>query len=185
MLLPKGSVGAEVGTWRGDHAASILRWTRPSRLFLVDPWQHREDEDYDRAAYGGRADGGQAGMDRIYQGVLDRFAGRIRSGRVVVYREPSLQAASKLGQESLDWVYIDGDHTYEAVLADLEAYWPVVRPGGMVGGDDYRNPGWWDDGVTRAVDEFAKARRLDVTVIGTQFLIRRPDQGNGSAPLAS
>src|SRR5690242_3932663 len=97
MHLPKGAVGAEVGAWRGDHAASILRWARPSRLFLVDPWQHHEGEGYEDAAYGGKADGGQTEMDRIYQSVLDRFAGRIRIGQVVVYREPSVDAARKLG----------------------------------------------------------------------------------------
>jgi hypothetical protein len=172
--LPRGAVGAEVGTWRGDFAATLLRWTRPARLFLVDPWRHSVDDGYEHAMYGGRAGGGQEEMDRVYEGVLDRFEDEIRGGRIVVLREPSVEAANGWDDEWLDWVYLDGDHTYAAVRADLQAYWRVLKRRGIMGGDDYGVPGWWDDGVTRAVNEFADAHRLDLTVVGSQFLFKKP-----------
>jgi methyltransferase family protein len=171
--LPRGGVGAEVGTWRGDFSASILRWTRPTRLFLVDPWRHFAGEGYEHAMFGG-AGGGQVEMDQVHEGVLDRFKDEIRGGRVVVLRELSLEAAKRWDDEGLDWVYIDGDHAYEAVRADLHAYWRVLKQGGLLAGDDYGFPGWWNDGVTRAVDEFANAHGLDLTVMGSQFLLRKP-----------
>jgi predicted O-methyltransferase YrrM len=85
-----------------------------------------------------------------------------------------VDAAASFSDESLDWVYIDGDHSYEAVKRDLEAYYRVVKPGGFIAGDDYGAAnGWFGDGVTRAVDEFA-ARCADVTIIGSQFLLTKP-----------
>ncbi len=171
--LPRRGVGVEVGSWKGDFAAKLLRWTRPQRLFLVDPWRHTDSADYAHAMYG-QSGGGQEEMDGIYESVRRRFGREIDSGKVVVMREDSLAAAKDWSEGMFDWAYIDGDHTYAAVRDDLEAYWPLVRPGGVLAGDDYGFPGWWDDGVTRAADEFAAARKLRLNVIGSQFLVRKP-----------
>jgi hypothetical protein len=53
---------------------------------------------------------------------------------------PSPQAARLYPRRSLDFVWLDGNHTYDAVLADLKAWWPRVRPGGLLGGHDYDQP---------------------------------------------
>jgi SAM-dependent methyltransferase len=171
-ILPRGAVCAEVGTWRGDFAERILRVSAPRVLHLVDPWQHRGEGTYERALFGGEAGDGQRALDAVYEGVLRRFAEQIDSGQVQVHRQPSAAAAASFPEGSLDWVYIDGDHTYDAVKSDLEAYFRAVRPGGYLAGDDYGDPGWWQDGVTRAVDEFAPHGEL--RVIGSQFLLRKP-----------
>ena len=76
----------------------------------------------------------------------------------------SLQAADLIDDASLDFVYIDGRHDYESVLADLESWWPKLRPGGIFAGHDYLNgrlPNG-EFGVRRAVDEFFADRRLPV-----------------------
>lgn len=171
--LPREAACAEIGTWRGEFAATILRSRRPRRLYLVDPWEHRSERTYERAMFGGRTGDGQSEMDAIYDSVLAGFRGRIDRGQVVVKRQRSLEAAEDFADGSLDWVYIDGDHTYEGVRNDLEAYFRKVRPGGYLAGDDYGQPGWWEDGVTRAVDEFA-ARCEGLKIIGSQFLLRKP-----------
>jgi hypothetical protein len=170
--LPKNAVCAEIGTWRGDFAQRILRSRRPRTLHLIDPWEYRDEDAYSSALFGGGADEGQGEMDAIYHSVLERFRDRIERGQVQVRRSRSVDAAAAFADGSLDWVYIDGDHTYEAVKADLEAYHRTVRPGGLLAGDDYGLPGWWGDGVTRAVDEFAANAQL--TIIGTQFLLEKP-----------
>jgi SAM-dependent methyltransferase len=173
-LLPKGGRCAEVGTWRGDFAARILRASSPSELYLIDPWEYRSEEKYQGALYGGDATAGQQKLDSIHERVLDRFRAEIDSGRVIVRRERSTDACGSFSDDSLDWVYIDADHSYEGVMRDLEAYYRVVRPGGFLAGDDYgREDRWFEQGVTRAVDEFAD-RCAELTVIGTQFLLRKP-----------
>lgn len=172
--LPERGACAEIGTWKGDFAAVILSSRRPARLYLVDPWEHRDEGAYADASYGGRLEGGQAALEQMYRDVAARFAAEIESGQVRILRERSTAAASRFEDESLDWVYIDGDHSYEGVKADLEAYYRTVKPGGILAGDDYGHVGsWFEDGVSRAVDEFA-ARCAALEVIGTQFLLRKP-----------
>lgn len=170
--LPKQGVCAEIGTWRGDFAATILSSRRPRRLYLIDPWEHRPEGAYEQALFGG-AQAGQERMEAIYGRVHESFRAEIARGQVVVKRQRSVQAAGDFADGSLDWVYIDGDHTYEGVKGDLEAYFRVVKSGGQIAGDDYGLVGWWEDGVTRAVDEFAGCCAA-LTVIGSQFLLVKP-----------
>ncbi len=171
--LPKDGVGAEIGTWKGDFAARILSGARPRRLYLVDPWQYREESSYENAMYGGEA-GGQQRMEAICRSVLDRFEAEIERGQVIVRRSPSAAAAGDFADGELDWVYIDGDHTYAGVKADLDAYYRAVKVGGVLAGDDYGEAGWWDNGVTRAVDELAASGRCEGPVlIGSQFLFKK------------
>ena len=89
----------------------------------------------------------QFAMDRLFTVVssnLERFSGRAR-----LIREKSWLGADLFEDGSLDIVYIDGDHTYEAVVKDLAAWYPKVKKGGIICGDDI---GW--PGVKKAVDEF-------------------------------
>ncbi|MGP0102056.1 MAG: class I SAM-dependent methyltransferase [Solirubrobacteraceae bacterium] len=173
-LLPKEAVCAEIGTWRGDFAATILSGSRPRQLHLVDPWEYRTDEAYERAGYGGHSRDGQQMMDATYERVVARFRSEIEGGQVLIQRARSVDAAASFPDESLDWVYIDGDHSYEGVKHDLDAYFRTVKSGGFIAGDDYGQVGsWFEDGVTRAVDEFA-GRCAGLRVIGTQFLLKKP-----------
>jgi Methyltransferase domain len=169
--LPRDGVGAEVGTWKGDFAERLLRGAAPARLHLVDPWEYRQGPEY-RHAMLGQEQGSQTQMDAVHAEVCARFAGAIADGRVIVHRASSLDAASQL--EPLDWAYIDGDHTYEAVLADLEAFYALLRPGGVLAGDDYGVVGWWGDAVIRAVDEFAGRHGCRLQVVHQQFILRKP-----------
>jgi hypothetical protein len=172
--LPEHAVCAEIGTWRGDFAAVILEHREPELLYLVDPWEHRPEGEYAHASYGGRMEGGQQALESMHQGVLQRFGPEIARGQVQVLRRRSTSAAAGFADESLDWVYIDGDHSYEGVKADLEAYFRTVKSGGALAGDDYGHVGsWFGDGVTRAVDEFA-ARCAGLEIIGTQFVLKKP-----------
>jgi hypothetical protein len=75
-------------------------------------------------------------MEAIYEGVRQRFSAEIRRGQVRICRAPSLTAAQEL-PTPLDWVYVDGDHTYEAVRGICKRFWPMISPGGYLAGDDY------------------------------------------------
>src|SRR5690348_16539487 len=57
--FPRGGVGAEVGTWKGDFAEQLLALTQPAHLYLIDPWEHREEGAYEEAIFGGGRDDGQ------------------------------------------------------------------------------------------------------------------------------
>jgi predicted O-methyltransferase YrrM len=64
-----------------------------------------------------------------------------------------------------DAIYIDAGHEEEEVRADMALYYELLRPGGVLIGDDYHSR--WS-GVVRAVDGFAARRRLEVTLLGAK-----------------
>jgi hypothetical protein len=168
--LPNRAVCAEIGVWKGDFSHRILLSTAPLHLHLVDPW--RFEPQWPARWYGGSAARSQADMDAIYLDVVRRFCD---VPEIVIHRLPSGEAAELFPDKSFDWVYIDGNHSHSEVLSDLRSWWPKVRPGGDLAGDDYR---WKDEhgtrSVQRAVKEFVLETRVGVEVVGqTQFIIRR------------
>lgn len=112
--LPSGDlVGAEIGVDVGAHAEALLTYGQVRLLHLIDPWPNIERKGY-------------------CDGRLSRFRGRYSMhqatslGMAVIFRE--------IGP--LDFAYIDQEHDGLSVAADLRAWWPLVRPGGVLG---YRN----------------------------------------------
>jgi len=84
---------------------------------------------------------------------------------------------AELGDCTCQFLFIDGDHSYEGVRNDLEKFAPLVANGGLVVFHDYHNPSWPE--VTRAVDELAMGRK-DLEFVGAEwetaiFRKRSPD----------
>lgn len=77
----------------------------------------------------------------------------------------STQYFQIFADESLDFVYIDGNHSYEYVKSDIEAWWPKVKPGGILCGDDYAGPVRHAYDVIRAVDEFVEKAEIPELII--------------------
>jgi predicted O-methyltransferase YrrM len=69
---------------------------------------------------------------------------------------------SEFKDESLDFIYIDGDHTYEGCKKDVELWWPKLRVGGLFSGHDYKNRPRNNKEAKRAVDEYFD--KLGITV---------------------
>ena len=136
-------VGVEVGVNRGDFSQIILNTSNPTQLYLVDCWEYHPgiNKDYDR--------------DAAYQFVQDRFR---ENPKVHIVKAYSTAAAQQFTDEFFDFVYLDADHSYEAVTADLEAWWCKVKPGGTLAGHDYFTGKNID--VERAVNKWLKGRRL-------------------------
>lgn len=57
---------------------------------------------------------------------------------VKIYREYSFDAVKKFEDNYFDFIYIDADHTYSAYLRDIKDWYPKVKKGGVLLGDDYR-----------------------------------------------
>lgn len=176
--MPREARCAEIGVYKGAFSARILSVARPQVLHLIDPWKFEGSKAYKLAWYGGFKGGDQRRMDAVYDGVVRRFRREIAAQQVQVHRSPSEDAAAAFPDGYFDWVYIDGNHLYEFVKRDLELFEPKVRPGGWLAGDDYGVKGWWDYGVTRAVDEFVAAAKLDTVILKNhQFILQKPAAG--------
>ena len=83
-----------------------------------------------------------------------------------------MEAARRFDDAHFDWVYIDGDHTYEGVRGDLVAWVPKVKAGGLVMCDDYVEGQWFQGGVKRAVDEYVAEKNLPVTIRANQAILK-------------
>jgi predicted O-methyltransferase YrrM len=81
----------------------------------------------------------------------------------------SVDVADQFDAESLDVVYIDGWHKYEAVKEDIAAWLPKVRPGGIISGHDYDEKAW--PGVVKAVRENFPENRV-VTFQDTSWAVQ-------------
>ena len=152
--LPRDGVGAEVGVWAGDHADLLWKTTRPYAMYLVDPYQRNSDLTNRSAT----VDTTQEEIDYVYARLCVKHLHR---PGVVVLRAESLRGARMLTAcgVSLDWAYIDARHDSESVSEDLRAWYPLVKPGGVLAGHDYQALD-----VRLAVREFARLHRLDVSV---------------------
>jgi glycosyltransferase involved in cell wall biosynthesis len=136
--------GAEIGVYRGGLSQFIhSRWLG-KKLHLIDRWREVE----------GHCDitnRPQVEQDAICEKVKEFFK---NDEDVNIIRDDSLNAARGFGDGQLDWVYIDADHM--DLKADLEAWVPKVRKGGLVAGHDYYNGEnqFAKFQVKRDVDEF-------------------------------
>jgi len=174
LRAPRHGVCAEIGVWQGGFSARIVQLRNPRELHLIDPWQF--DPRLPDRMYGGSVAKNQADMDAIMAAVVRRFAD---VPAVKVHRHKSLDAAKLFPDGYFDWVYIDGDHSYEAVLADLEAWLPKVKPGGAMALDDYI---WRDEtgsaSVKAAADSFlARHPGHRTRLVQGQFVIRKATGG--------
>ncbi|NAO98477.1 class I SAM-dependent methyltransferase [Halomonas sp. MG34] len=168
--LPKRSIGAEIGVHKGDFSQLIMQYVKPAKLHLVDPWKYENDSLYSESWYGGLS-GGQIELNERFEHVNNRFSKEVDNGVVQIHRAVSEAALLHFNDNSLDWVYIDGNHLYEYVMKDLALSYQKVKLGGMICGDDYQLGGWWEGGVKKAVDEFVEMNSLSVDILGNQFII--------------
>jgi hypothetical protein len=145
-------VGAEIGVDRGLFAADICRHNPGVQLYGVDPWQAYP-------AYGEKYSQAYADECRA------EAVGRLAPFGVTLIRKMSLDAAADFADGSLDFVYIDGNHAYDFVKADIAAWAPKVRAGGVVSGHDYCHPRAVGRrqffGVVQAVNEYVAANKID------------------------
>lgn len=173
-MLPKKSIGVEIGVHIGDFSQQIIDTVSPVELNLIDPWEYHSSSVYKTAWYGGEAKGGQAEMDERYLGVHDKFEKLIKTEQVKVHRGYSTDMLRQFPDQYFDWVYIDGNHLYEYAKQDLELSFLKVKPDGYITGDDYTDGGWWKGGVKKAVDEFSNNYEVQLIKIrNKQFIFRK------------
>jgi hypothetical protein len=148
--------GAEIGVRDGRFSAHLLG-TWKGNLVSIDPWLP-DDPD----AYIDRSNVTEEEHERFYLETQARLAPY--GERSEIWRMTSIDAAPLIPDGSLDFAYIDARHDYESVLEDLAAWYPKVKPGGILAGHDYADIDFKENvfGVKSAVDEFFEARGIPV-----------------------
>lgn len=131
--------GVEVGTETGHYAKALCAFNPGVKLYCVDAWQ----------AYNGYRDHVfQHKLEKMYETTKERLA----KFDVEIIRDWSMDAVRRFEPESLDFVYIDANHTFDWVMQDIIEWSKRVRPGGIVSGHDFtRRKGWH---VVQAVEMY-------------------------------
>jgi len=167
----------EVGVWRGAFAAHQLEHCRGIKHYtMIDPWQQLPDWNKPSNQ-----------NDTFFEGIFaeamacTNFAKEKRK----VLRCTTKEAAPNIAPESLDMAYIDGDHTLRGITIDLMLMYAKLRPGGLLGGDDFVGKVWQHGPdfdptfVCPYAIYFAEAMNVPIIILPfMQFLIlKEPTQG--------
>ena len=166
-FLPQNAVVAEIGVANGDFSAQILEQSNPKRLYLIDPWVHQADDDYQEDPN----NVAQVEAVKRYEAVQSRFRSEIESGQIVIVREFSTVASQQFTNNFFDWIYVDAMHTYQAVSDDLHNYWPKIKPEGILLGHDYANNEGsriQKFGVVNAVNNFVDEVSCEFTALSLE-----------------
>ena len=158
-------IAVEVGVWRGEYSNLIANALLPKKFYGVDPYiQYEEYEDQPSAEYSD-----QASLDRLYSAV-DNFYKKLPNAELL--RMTGNEAAEQFEDNSIDFVYIDGAHTYEFVNGDIKAWYPKIKSGGIISGHDYTegNPQKGHKyGVIEAVDEFSEREGITIQTTNEEY----------------
>jgi hypothetical protein len=153
------NLGVEVGVRKGNYSEHLLSTWRGNTLYSVDPWEH-----FDDGEYVDKSNVRQKEQDSIYRIACKKLSPF--KNRSVIMRSTSEDAAKAFGDNTLDFVYLDAQHHYDAVVRDIALWSPKLKSGGVLSGDDYINIQTDDNvfGVKDAVDEYVARNDLKLTL---------------------
>lgn len=114
------------------------------------------------------ANGKQEEMDSRYFHVLNKFN---KNKNVHIHRSTSQLTLNSFQDSYFDWIYIDGNHSYEFVLDDLILSYKKIKKGGVIIGDDYITSGWWGMDIINAVKKFTTESQLNFEIFEDQYII--------------
>lgn len=179
LASPFRGTFVEIGTDSGSFAEFILTNTRCSTLYCIDPYTPYED--YHDAI-------NNVTGDWLFAKTQKRLA--VFGDRVKFVRQFSTLASIGF-PHNIDLLYIDGNHRYSFVMDDLTVWYPKVKEGGIIVGDDAVDtddskrdsegnvfiewsPGCYGSyGCLKAFRDFCGARNISYRIYGTQVVIRK------------
>jgi hypothetical protein len=169
--------GVELGSFKGEFAKIITsNWS--GKLYMVDVWRPLSNEEYDDTSN--------------HKNHIDEYSNAMSNikgfeEKTFMLRMDGSEGSKLFSDESLDFVYIDANHTYESVKQDIDDWYRKVKKGGLVMGHDYLPDYFYNGkeeknqalytfpdgkpeeaqyagmfGVNPAVDEFAKEKNYKV-----------------------
>lgn len=142
--------GIEIGTCRAESTYYFLdKCPNIDLLTTIDPYKGYQDWN-----------------GEITQETVERFMAVAKKNlkkfgkRVVMLREESVNAADKFEDESVDFIFVDGDHSYDATLSDCMRYYPKLKKGGIFCGHDYQTL----EDVKRSIDDFRTKYKITAPI---------------------
>lgn len=143
----KPLTGVEIGVKYGDNAFNILNGLNIKKLYLIDPYKFYDEYD--------KSDFKKIDPKKAFESaktLLNPYNNKIEF--ICDYSSK----ATDMIPNNLDFVYVDGNHSYEYVMKDLELYYKKLKIGGIIGGHDF---GLHTPDVLRAVSDFIYKNKLE------------------------
>lgn len=154
------SLVVEVGVWKGGSAMTMARRMKAlgldAALIAVDTWLGASDHWLNAGFFE------DLGFENGYPRLYHKFVANVLDQQLQDYIVPlpldSTNAAIVVREKRLrpQVLHIDAGHDYDAVTKDLQMWWPLLAPGGVLIADDYWHEGAWPE-VKRGVDDFFAA----------------------------
>ena len=151
----------EIGVHKGDFSKQLANNLDPKKLILVDPWIAYNDEVYSNSWYGKSSTSNQVIQDQYFLDIKKHFENEIRLETVEVHRKTSDDFFDQ-NQLKFDLIYIDGNHLFDFVVRDITNSLNFINRDGIIVLDDYGVAGWWNDGITKAVNFFKKKKSIKI-----------------------
>lgn len=140
-------IGIEIGVLTAVGSVAMLIRMPNLKLYSIDPWRHFDNNEFE-------AGWKQEELDKAYLEAVNRL--KPFKARSILIKKTSDEAINDLSNIQADFIYIDGDHTYEQVKKDIGNYLPILKKNhSILAGHD-----WQNDGVKKAVLEFFKIEEL-------------------------
>jgi len=121
------TTGAEIGVYKGAYTKALL--DAGLTVYGIDPWRAFKGQ--------GRTQQRQERQDFLYGHTQRYLKEYIDKGKCKLIRKTSQEALDDFKDKSLDFVYIDGDHTFGHVAQDIYQWSKKVKTGGIIAGHDY------------------------------------------------
>lgn len=151
-LLPRNSIGCELGVFEGDFSQVLLDSKKFKELHLVDPF------------YGSIESGDKNGHNiKTYEGnfLFDKVSNRFQKNDAVrIHRKTSIDFLLSSVDNYFDFIYIDTTHQYKQTLDELNLSLKKIKNNGIISGHDYNHELFM--GVVSAVDAFSKDNNLQL-----------------------
>jgi len=154
----------EIGAWLGKSSFYLVQQhCDKADIYIIDTWKGSPGELHSTHSLATERD--------IYLDFIENM--KIHHGKFTAIRSMSVDAAKLFQDLSVDFIFIDGDHTYEGVKSDIEAWQIKLTEFGVIAGHDYVI-GW--DGVRKAVNEKFGIR--NIRVMGRSWIFGLPKINN-------
>ena len=173
----------EVGSWKGASAIAMAEEVRRlglgSCMVCVDTWlgalefwlNHEDPTRYGSLRFG-------HGYPGVYYQFLANVCHRKLQDYIIPFPQTSVIAAQwfRLNRVGADLIYVDGSHTYDDVSRDLQGYWRILSPNGIMFGDDYGQPE-----VAEAVNTFCHANHIACHQQGEYWVLSGEEENRQQA----
>lgn len=150
QISPDGSKFVEVGSWKGRSAAhmgvEIMNSGKRIQFDCVDTWRgSAEHLDPDSQWYTPELSDPEYLMNEFLKNTAPV------SSVVKAVRSTSEEASRLYADNTLAFVFLDAAHDFDSVSSDIRCWYPKVKPGGVLAGDDFDWPGV-EQGIGRALE---------------------------------